>query len=196
MVQSSAARNNDDGASARACEALTGLMPSRSPVLNCAPALRLACDSDGAAVAALIEACFAEYPGCLFSWDEFPELRAPAQWASARGTRMWVIDGSDGTITGCICATPDGKGAVELHKFYLASHLRGSGLAQALSAKVFELADETRATSIFLWTDTRFTRAHRFYEKLGFVRQPGTRLLGDISDTEEFHYKLTLGNSP
>jgi putative acetyltransferase len=161
--------------------------------------LRPVRDDNGTAVAALIEACFAEYPGCLFSWDEFPELRAPASWATSRGTRMWVLDGADGTINGCICATPDGNGdgagAVELHKFYLASHLRGSGLAQALAAKVFDCASETGATSLFLWTDTRFTRAHRFYEKLGFVRQPETRLLGDISDTEEFYYVLALAGS-
>lgn len=156
------------------------------------PALRPVEDADGEAIAALIAACFAEYPGCLFSWDEFPELRAPASWAAGRGTRMWVIDGKDAAIDGCICATPDGQGAMELHKFYLARRLRGSGLAQELAALVFGRARETGARSIFLWTDTRFTRAHRFYEKLGFVRQPQTRLLGDLSDTAEFFYTLQL----
>ncbi|MGL4439644.1 MAG: GNAT family N-acetyltransferase [Bosea sp. (in: a-proteobacteria)] len=171
-------------------------MPVTALIPDSQPELRPARDSDGLAVAALIAACFGEYPGCLFSRDEFPELHAPARWALARGTRMWVIDGPDGTIAGCICATPDGQGAVELHKFYLASNLRGSGLAQNLMTKVFELASETNATMIFLWTDTRFTRAHRFYEKLGFARQPQTRLLGDISNTEEFFYTLKPATSP
>jgi putative acetyltransferase len=158
--------------------------------------LRPVRDSDGLAVAHLIESCFSEYPGCLFSWDEFPELRAPASWAAARGTTMWVIDGKDGTITGCICATPTGESAVELHKFYLASQLRGSGLANLLLAKVFELAGERRAQSVFLWTDTRFARAHRFYEKHGFMRQSETRLLGDISNTEEYLYLRDLWTAP
>jgi putative acetyltransferase len=159
-------------------------------------ALRPVADADGEAVAALIEACFAEYPGCLFSWDEFPELRAPATWAAGRGTRMWVLDGQDAAIDGCICATADGQGSIELHKFYLARALRGSGLARQLAARVFERAHESNARSIVLWTDTRFTRAHRFYEKLGFVRQPQTRLLGDISDTAEFFYTLQLADPP
>lgn len=158
--------------------------------------MRAVTDSDGLAVAALIEACFTEYPGCVFSWDEFPELRAPASWAETRGTQMLVIDGDGGAINGCICATPDGQGAVELHKFYLARQLRGSGLANDLMAKVLAFASQSDSATIFLWTDTRFTRAHRFYEKAGFVRQPETRLLGDISNTAEFCYSLELDASP
>lgn len=174
-------------------EALTGLMLSDAAMRDVRlPALRAVTDADGETVAALIEACFSEYPGCVFSWDEFPELRAPAAWAAGRGTCMWVVDGLHGLIDGCICGTPDGAGLVELHKFYVASHLRGSGLAQDLAARVVGLAHEAGAQSVFLWTDTRFTRAHRFYEKRGFVRQPGTRFLRDISNTEEFHYILPL----
>ena len=155
-------------------------------------ALRPVRDEDGVAVAGLIAACFAEYDGCLFSWDEFPELKAPAAWATTRGTRFWIATGLDGELAGCICATPEAGSMVELHKFYVASHLRGSGLADMLLGSVFDLARETAASAIFLWTDTRFTRAHGFYEKHGFVRQAGSRLLHDLSDTTEFHYRREL----
>ena len=144
------------------------------------------------AVAALIEACFNQYPGCLFTWDEFPELRAPASWAAGRGTEFWVVDDTADSIAGCIAATPDGGTGVELHKFYVAAPLRGAGLAQMLATKVFACAERVKASNIFLWTDTRFTRAHRFYEKMGFARQPETRHLGDVSDTTEFLYTLDL----
>ena len=164
--------------------------------LRLMPAFRSVRDGDGEAVAALIAACFSEYPGCLFSWDEFPELRAPATWAAGRGTCMWVLDGKRGEIAACICATPDGKAAVELHKFYVTSALRGTGLARQLLALVREVAASQRAAFVFLWSDTRFERAHRFYEKAGFVRQPATRLLHDISDTEEYHYTLDLKAAP
>ena len=159
--------------------------------------LRPVRDEDGTAVADLVAACFAEYEGCLFSWDEFPELKAPAAWAAERGTRFWIAAVQGGEIAGCICATPEAGGqkaesTVELHKFYVAAHLRGSGLAHALVAKAFDLAQETGASAIVLWTDTRFTRAHGFYEKHGFVRQAGSRRLMDISDTTEFHYRHEL----
>lgn len=155
------------------------------------PPIRPVADADGPAVAALIEACFAEYPGCLFAWDEFPELRAPAAWAQGRGTRFWIAnDGAGaGRVAGCICATPTAAGEMELHKFYVTAGWRGTGLADTLHGLVLGEASRCGASAIMLWSDTRFTRAHRFYEKRGYVRQPGTRLLGDISDSEEFHYR-------
>jgi putative acetyltransferase len=162
--------------------------PAPGPAL---PSLRPVRDADGPAVAALIEACFAEYPGCLFSWDEFPELRAPASWAEGRGTRMWVAEDEAGAVVGCLCATPDGAD-LELHKFYVARQWRGAGLAMRLFAQIAALAGESRAERIVLWTDTRFVRAHRFYEKLGFARGHETRLLHDISDSEEFFYALPM----
>ena len=109
---------------------------------------------------------------------------------------MWVLDGAPGTIAACICATPDDEGAVELHKFYVAAGLRGTGLARQLLALVLDVAVATGAASVFLWSDTRFVRAHRFYEKAGFVRQPEQRLLHDISDTEEYHYRLAMKATP
>ena len=43
-----------------------------------------------------------------------------------------------------------------------------------------------------LWSDTRFARDHRFYEKLGFVRWPGERYLGDVSESWEYHFRKPL----
>lgn len=153
--------------------------------------IRPALDSDGVAVAALIEACFGEYPGCLFDWSEFPELRAPASHFADKDGRFWVA-GED-LVLGCIAATPKENGhIVELTKMYVAGGARGTGLAQALFGKLRDFAQEIGAGEIMLWTDTRFTRAHAFYEKLGFQKQDGQRFLGDISDTFEFHYRLSL----
>jgi putative acetyltransferase len=45
---------------------------------------------------------------------------------------------------------------------------------------------------MMLWSDTRFSRGHRFYEKLGFVRWPGERYLGDVSETWEYHFRKRL----
>ncbi len=159
-------------------------------------AVRAVRDTDGEAVARLIAACFGEYPGCLFCPEEFPELEAPATWAAGRGTRMWVLDGEPSTIAACICATPDGGGAVELHKFYVTAGLRGTGLARELLGLVLDVAKAEGAAAVFLWSDTRFLRAHRFYEKAGFVRQPEQRLLHDVSDTEEYHYRLDMRAAP
>jgi GNAT superfamily N-acetyltransferase len=39
-----------------------------------------------------------------------------------------------------------------------------------------------------LWTDTRFRRAHRFYERWSYVRDGPIRALHDIADTVEYRY--------
>jgi GNAT superfamily N-acetyltransferase len=43
-----------------------------------------------------------------------------------------------------------------------------------------------------LWSDTRFDRAHRFYEKRGYVRSGPLRALGDKSNSVEFGYAKPL----
>lgn len=154
------------------------------------PAVRAVRDADGEAVARLIAACFGEYPGCLFYREEFPELEAPATWTAGRGTRMWVLDGEPGVIATCICATPDDHGAVELHKFNVTANLRGTGLARQLLGLVLGVAEAEGVAAVFLWRDTRFLRAQRFYEKTGFVCQTEQRMLHDISATEEYHYRF------
>ena len=42
-----------------------------------------------------------------------------------------------------------------------------------------------------LWSDTRFTRAHRLYERLGFERE-GTRKLQDLNNTTEFGFRKRI----
>jgi putative acetyltransferase len=53
-------------------------------------------------------------------------------------------------------------------------------------------ARRTGARMVELWSDTRFTAAHRLYERLGYIRLPETRSLSDLSQTTEFHYRKQL----
>ena len=45
---------------------------------------------------------------------------------------------------------------------------------------------------MMLWSDTRFDRAHRFYEKRSYVRAGPLRVLGDKSNSVEFAYAKPL----
>jgi GNAT superfamily N-acetyltransferase len=76
---------------------------------------------------------------------------------------------------------------------YVAASQRGGGLAQALIDAAEGYARERGAAVMKLWTDTRFERAHRFYEKHGYVRQPGLRELHDLSNSVEYHYVKRFG---
>ena len=44
------------------------------------------------------------------------------------------------------------------------------------------------ATELVLWTDTRFRRAHRFYEKHSYLRDGPLRALHDIANSIEYRY--------
>ena len=157
------------------------------------PPIRDARDSDSEPLAALIAASFSEYPNCLFDWAEFPELRAPASHFAARGGRLWVADAPGGGIAGSLGVLPvPEQNAVEIFKVYADPAFRGSGLAQALFARALAFAEAGDFAGMMLWSDSRFSRGHRFYEKLGFVRWPGERYLADVSATWEYHFRKRL----
>lgn len=153
--------------------------------------IREARDADAEGLIALIGACWAEYEGCILDVDgEVPELRAIATWFAARGGRFWVGE-ADGRIVASVGFVPAGSG-VELCKLYVDRSRRRAGLGSRLVGLVEAAAGERGAGFVELWSDTRFLDAHRLYERLGYVRRPGTRVLGDLSNTVEYHYCKAL----
>ncbi|WAC28110.1 GNAT family N-acetyltransferase [Ancylobacter sp. SL191] len=159
--------------------------------------LRPAEDADGDAIAALIESAFAEYPGCIFDRAaEFPELDAIARHFAARDGLIWVAEDEAGVI-GSLAIAPTGDtdappGALEITKVYVAARARRRGIARALMDAARAVAGMRGAPEIRLWTDTRFTNAHRFYEVCGFRRQGEPRECHDLSATWEYAYRLPL----
>ena len=157
--------------------------------------LRAGRDADADAIIRIIGDAWAEYPGCVMDLDgEVPELRALASYAETRGGAFFVAESSDGVV-GLACCWPLADGAWELAKMYVARSARGSGVAHDLAAMVEQYAVAHGAQRMQLWSDTRFDRAHRFYEKRGYVRSGGLRALGDKSNSIEFAYAKPLRGS-
>jgi putative acetyltransferase len=153
--------------------------------------IRDASDSDGNDLITLIDDCWSEYPGCVLDVDaEVPELRAIATHFRLDGGRFWVAVRAS-TVVGCVGMTPRPDG-VQLHKLYVARSDRHRGLGSRLVGLVEDHAETAGARFVELWSDTRFTAAHRLYERLGYYRQPQTRSLGDLSNTVEFQYRKAL----
>lgn len=154
--------------------------------------IRAGRDEDGAALVALIGACWAEYPGCVMDVEgENPELLALASYFSQAGGALWVAE-DGGRVVGVVGTRPAEAGAWELCRMYVAASARGTGLADALVRRVETHARDGGARRLVLWSDTRFDRAHRFYERHGFVRQGGIRPLFDLSHSIEFGYAKPL----
>ena len=157
------------------------------------PFIRDAVDADGASIAHLIACVFGEYEGCPFVFDDFPELAAPATHYERRGGRLFVAE-HNGIIVGSFAvSSPDGDGVFEINKVYLDRDQRGSGLAQRLYETAIDEVARRGGRTLKLWSDTRFLSGHRFYEKLGFARQPVVRFVPDATDCWEYAYRLDLG---
>lgn len=155
--------------------------------------IRDARDADGEDLIALIEACWADYPGCVLDVDgELPELKAIASHHAARGGRFWVVP-SGGRVIASVGMAPAVAGSgIELHKLYVHPTVQRRGLGERLALMVEDEARRMGAGFIELWSDTRFTRAHRLYERLGYRRGPRTRALHDLSNSVEYCYRKML----
>jgi putative acetyltransferase len=155
-------------------------------------ALRKATNDDSEGLIRLVGDCFAEYEGCVLDLEvEERCLLAPADAFD----RFWVLE-EEGRIVGSVGLTEVDEETVELKKMYLERGLRGTGRATRLLAAVMYHAVAMGATAVELWSDTRFTRAHRFYEREGFVRTGESRELNDPSNTTEYHFLRRLGGVP
>ncbi|MFM7418835.1 MAG: GNAT family N-acetyltransferase, partial [Alphaproteobacteria bacterium] len=151
--------------------------------------LRAGRDSDAAGFITLIRDCWAEYPGCVFDLDgELPELRALASYFAEQDGALWVAEEA-GAVVGMAAVhplpdTPDW----EICRVYVAANQRGTGIAVTLMATAEAHARDAGAEVIRLWSDTRFTRAHGFYAKLGYVRQGPIQVCNDLSNSLNFPF--------
>jgi GNAT superfamily N-acetyltransferase len=159
-------------------------------------------DADAERLIGLIGACWAMYPGVRMDVDgEMPELRMLATYYARAGGALWVAE-DGGAVTGMAATRPSGvvapviargeatrqSAAWEICRVYVHPSQHGTGLAHGLLNTAEAHATESGAARLVLWSDTRFDRAHRFYEKRSYVRAGPIRVLHDISNSLEFAY--------
>jgi GNAT superfamily N-acetyltransferase len=117
-----------------------------------------------------------------------PELRALASHFTGLGGALWVAE-ADGAIVGTVGVAPHPPtGDWEVARLYLARTVRGTGLAERLLDMAEGHARTEGALRLTLHSDTRFDRAHRFYEKMSYLREGPVRVLHDLSNSLEFDY--------
>lgn len=159
------------------------------------PPIRPGRDADADGFIALIARCWADYPGCVMDVDgEMPEVRALATYYAGRGGALWAAE-RDGVIAGMVAVRPgaDAAGTWEVCRLYADSAYHGTGLGHRLLDAAEAHARAHGARRMVLWSDTRFDRAHRFYEKCSYVRASGIRALDDLSNSLEYGYAKPLG---
>jgi GNAT superfamily N-acetyltransferase len=123
---------------------------------------------------------------------ECPDLLAPATAYQESGGAFWVAVDPCSTVVATVAWRPLSAGTTELERLYVNRRWRRRGLGAALADLVEKTSTETGASEVQLWSDSRFTDAHRFYERRGYVRRGPDRELGDLSQTREHHYVRAL----
>ncbi|MGO4571480.1 GNAT family N-acetyltransferase [Microvirga sp. 2TAF3] len=155
--------------------------------------LRPAADSDAQDLFGLLSLCFADYPGCFIDpHDDLFDLRAPGSSFEKRGGVFWVLEDKRGRICACVAADFPETDVVELHRLYVRPDQRGKGLGASLVRHVEGYGRRKGARRILFWSDTRFTKAHRLYKRMGYAQIGDKRDLGDISGSVEYRFEKPL----
>jgi putative acetyltransferase len=103
-----------------------------------------------------------------------------------------VVEDEGGRVCACVAVDVPKPGTGELHRLYVRPDRRGRGLGATLVRVAEEHARGAGASRMIFWSDTRFTGAHRLYERLGYRRAGATRNLGDISNSVEYPFEKDL----
>lgn len=149
--------------------------------------IRLATNDDAEGIINLIARCYADYPPNTLDVEvEEPELKTPASSFDS----FWVLE-AKGQILGSIAAT-NYENEVEMKKYYIHPKIRGTGEGRKLHDIFLNYVRGQGVSRIVLWTDTRFSLAHKVYQHMGYIKTGKTRELHDISETTEFHFELNL----
>ena len=152
------------------------------------PRIVAATRSDAPGVIDLIGRVFAEYG---WIWEPATEVLDLLGWTPhyepPRGAFFVVRE--DDRIVGSVGVERAGEGTAELHRLYLDPPLRGRGLGEALVHTILDWCRAQDIVRLVLWSDTRFTHAHRLYLRTGF-RQTGERALPeDVNQTREYQFE-------
>ena len=117
--------------------------------------------ADTNAVIRLIGEVWAEYDCVLDTDIEEKHLLDPGTYFRSRGGDFWVVE-EDGRIVATVAVMFE-DGVPELKSLYVAREGRRKGLGERLTRMVEDFARERGAKEIVLWSDTRFSDAHRLY---------------------------------
>ncbi|HMP79166.1 MAG TPA: GNAT family N-acetyltransferase [Pirellulaceae bacterium] len=142
--------------------------------------IRLATASDSAGIIALIDSVYGEYndgvnlegaEADLLDLDRHYFAHGGAFWVLIKGER---ILGSHGAVP-----HPTQPEICNFRRLYLDVSLRGTEWGHQLMQVTIDWARERQFRRIEFWSDTRFSRAHRFFSKFGFVKSGEQREMHD-----------------
>ena len=157
------------------------------------PIIRPVVNADAQDLFGLLSLCYGEYPGCFVDpHDDLPDLISPSSSYAETEGAFWAVEDERGRVCACVAVDFPESGTAELHRLYVRSDRRGQGFGSLLVRQAESHARARGADRIVLWSDTRFTTAHRLYKRLGYTQIDGQRQLTDISKSAEYRFEKAL----
>jgi putative acetyltransferase len=162
--------------------------------------IRLATQADTDGVVELIDGILKEYGDriCLTPGGSEADLLDFESGYRAKGGEFWVLESvkeGDSRIIGTHATRPDpNNGEVcTFKRLYLHSEFRGTNWGRDLMQVTIDWARNSDFKRVEFWSDTRFERAHRFFEKFGFQKSGEERHMTDsVVPYSEYFFFLEL----
>lgn len=164
--------------------------------------IRLAARTDQPQIVRLIADIFREYGEtiCLDNCDS--DLLDLERNFTTPGGCFWVLE-EQGRVRGTVAVTPAQETAVDppghclLKRLYLHPSLRGAAWGRELMQTAVDWARQHGFQRMEFWSDSRFARAHNFYQKFGCQMTGQSRVMHDSYEPyEEYHFLLELAPVP
>jgi putative acetyltransferase len=156
--------------------------------------LRPARLEDQAAIRALIDAIYHEYGDRLCLENADRDLLDIDSYYIKAGGAFVVLDDAGG-VRGTHAVLPEATraGVGVFRRLYLEAALRGGPRGAQLMRWAIDWARDHNMHRIEFWSDTRFTRAHAFFVRLGCQRDGRIRSMDDgCMPYQEYFFFLNL----
>ena len=163
--------------------------------------LRPATNQDQAGIIRLIGSVFEEYQTEVDLENAEADLLDLKKNYTDQGGQFWVLADQQNEIHGCHSAMAenaplnhrDGQTVCTFKRLYLAANLRGTEWGQKLMQVAIDWAMTQKFNRVEFWSDSRFERAHRFFQKFGFETNGELRTMHDSFEPyQEFHFWMEL----
>ena len=147
---------------------------------------------DVAAVTQLVHAVLGEFGFTAQVGGVERDLREASERYGGAAAGFWVADDA-GVVVGTVAVRPREDRTCELKRLYLRPDRRGTGLGQRLYEHAEAFARAAGYERIWLDSSRRFGRAHRLYQRNGFVLLES---LDNEWEDDVYEKDLTCGSPP
>ena len=156
---------------------------------------RTASNADCPALIELITNVYQEYGEIMHTAGADSDLLDIEAHYHQRGGEFIVLEDSSGNIVASHATSPIDQeiGLLTFRRLYLHHSLRGNQIGKQLMDWAVDWSRNHGYLHVQFWSDTRFSRAHRFFERFGFTKTGEIRHMDDgAAPYSEFFFCLDL----